>query len=330
MQPVRACECERRTRTRVCLLAIAFVDFRVSSCVCENACPPLGSRRDFFFSVPVLASPPPCIVNHSASSIRASALARAGIEVGPLPHGTLSYPLLAETRALVCAALDAIETRNAALLAMLPPGADITNVRIVTPENSAWRPPAAGAAFPQQKVFVQVATLPFPAADTASATAAAAVAAPSEAGAAAAPLQAYCVHPSLEGPNFRPLPVGAPLFIASDGSGTTLPFVHPAPSSSVGTPPAEVYTMCAYAASSARHMHGLRARPKDRPKDADACSPCPLRSAGRSHEISPASLHIPALQLSTSPRTGSATLRSQCIKKRKRRSSSPPCLPRWK
>lgn len=153
------------------------------------------------------------------------------IEVGPLPHGTISHTLLASTKRVIFDVLETIERRNEYLLSLVR-GDGCSDVKVVTEANSAWQPPADSTAFKLQKVYVQLQAVEFPANPSAPANS-----------------QPYCVHPSMEGPNFRPLVHGDPLFIATDDSGTVLPFVHPAFQQSDTTAdetpslPPPVYTM---------------------------------------------------------------------------------------
>ena len=148
-------------------------------------------------------------------SVDAAAPAGLSIEVGPLPHGTLSAGLLEATRRLVMDALDAIDSRNQALVeaaaasaagAAVPPSGLLAKEGIVSAASAAALVCVA-CPRPVAELFVHVASVPYP---------------PSPPGGAR-----WLVHPSLEGPNWRPIADGDVAFISASGSGETLPFAAP-------------------------------------------------------------------------------------------------------
>jgi len=170
----------------------------------------------------------------SVDSITPSGLS---IEVGPLAHGTVSHSLLEATRLLVECCLDDIEARNQQLLALLPDARAAIEADdaaggvgiILTPDNSLWKQPKSAETFSLQTVFVQSQVVPFPRPDGES-----------EQSKEHLP---FVVHPLIDGPNWRPIRHGDPLFISTDGSGRVLPFSHPSFTAEASAPPAPLYSM---------------------------------------------------------------------------------------
>ena len=170
---------------------------------------------------PHAAGAAPLRVMHSAGAKAASwsldSIARSGLafEVGPLPHGTLSQPLLNATRSLVLRSLDEIDARNRLLLdavsasSTASPYADADLVPLAFAPDliriSGFRPELC--------VFVKVASITYPKRDDGDDS-------------PVSPTLAV-VAPELEGPNFRPIRHGDRAFVAADGSETSWPFVDP-------------------------------------------------------------------------------------------------------
>jgi hypothetical protein len=164
----------------------------------------------------------PLRVMHSAGSKAGSwsldSIARSGVafEVGPLPHGTLSQPLLNATRALVLRSLDEIDARNRLLLDAVSaastanPYADADLVPLAFAPELIRMPDVR----PELCVYVKVASITYPRRDG------------DVDESPDAPTLAV-VAPELEGPNFRPIRHGDRAFVAADGSETSWPFVDP-------------------------------------------------------------------------------------------------------
>ena len=141
-------------------------------------------------------------------SVDAAAPAGLSIEVGPLPHGTLSSGLLEATRTLVSDALDMISARNQALLgAAAASGASLQSDACIVPAAAAPDLILRPGPCPQQEIFTHVASVAYPP--------------PGPRG------DRWLVHPTLEGPNWRPIADGDAAFISADGAGSTLPFAAP-------------------------------------------------------------------------------------------------------
>lgn len=167
-------------------------------------------------------------------SVDAAAPSGLSFEVGPLPHGTLSSGLLEATRRLVLGTLDAIESRNAALLAAASGGgAPVIDDRIV-PLSVAPSLIHMPCPRPMIEVFVRVASVPYPKPPAVTTTASQDAVECGGGISPISPLDRFLVHPSLEGPNWRPISAGDPAFISASGSGEIHPFVIPTPSGSEG------------------------------------------------------------------------------------------------
>jgi hypothetical protein len=120
------------------------------------------------------------------------------IEVGPIPLNTIRLDQLEHTRTLVTTLLDLIEQRNQLLLTHAA-GPDACIISVET------APAVIGqvAPFPSLTTYVSVEPVLYPAP------------------------YGWCLHPDWDGPNFRPVRVGDPIFVATDGSQTTAPFAGP-------------------------------------------------------------------------------------------------------
>lgn len=150
-------------------------------------------------------------------SVDAAAPAGLAFEVGPLPHGTLSSGLLEATRTLVADTLDALDARNRALLSAAAEARPGVQVGDVVPAAAAPSLVCLPGPRPRLEVFTHVASVPYPPPLAAEAGAAAAAAAGTR----------WLVHPTLEGPNWRPIADGDVAFISAGGGGETRAFEAP-------------------------------------------------------------------------------------------------------
>ena len=179
------------------------------------------------------------------SSPNVDSITYSGIafEVGPIPHGTLKSDLLEATRCLVLETLSFFDDRNCSLLCeaniTTPLGKDNHKQLpdIITIQQAPLQI-RKQSPFPSIEVFQSVKAIEYPppvlppppflsprpeeevigtddriSTPTVSAAAATAV-----------------IHPSLEGPNWKIIKDGDPLFVSTDGSMiTTHTFTHPKP-----------------------------------------------------------------------------------------------------
>jgi aspartoacylase len=148
-----------------------------------------------------------------AWSLDAVAPAGMSVEIGPLPHGTVTSTILESSRRLVMRALDLLHQRNEELLqfSVATNPFACADIIPVAAAPSLIRMPDHR---PQLPVFVSRSIVKFPAAD--------------DEASADQPLLAV-VAPALEGCNFQPLNHGDAAFVAADGSGAVWPLVDPRP-----------------------------------------------------------------------------------------------------
>jgi succinylglutamate desuccinylase/L-amino acid N-acyltransferase YncA len=163
-------------------------------------------------------------------------------EVGPLPHGTLSSPLLEKTRQLVLSTLDFIEAHN---LRLLTAAGDDGNINRWSGRDAVLADTAPDliqqkGPFHQLECYTMVGRAAYPPLPIAGdATSEDSLSAVSNGGQSSFPTNVI-IHPDLEGRDWKELVDGEPAFITTDGTMTTIPFVAPKlPPALFGPPPSE-------------------------------------------------------------------------------------------
>jgi hypothetical protein len=174
--------------------------------------------------------------SYSIDSITTSGIA---FEVGPQVHGTISFHLLESTRQLVMQTLDYIEARNRDLLKAAASASASVSTSDASPPNVLFVSSSEGnstlnsiietSVFHNLEIFVPRATIMYP--DSGSGD-----------------RRRYCVHPDLEGPNWKEIREGDAAFIATDGSKAVVPLTIPKGGDAVagkegGTTVAPFYTL---------------------------------------------------------------------------------------